>query len=102
MSQEVLMVVNPFFLGGLLQFFEGEIPLHNAYWYATGMTAIALLQVVLRPCYFHLNYVLGWNLRAATTALMYKKVGLLNKHLLFDFSHSKTWITIFSFSKCLN
>uniref|UniRef100_F6T8N6 Uncharacterized protein n=1 Tax=Ciona intestinalis TaxID=7719 RepID=F6T8N6_CIOIN len=82
--EEVLRTFNPLLIRWLLGYFEvnTNVPVSSAYLYATGIFAILVLLTFLHHVLYYYTQRLGWHLRAATCALMYKKTLRLSQKAL--------------------
>ncbi|XP_078483709.1 ATP-binding cassette sub-family C member 4 [Ciona intestinalis] len=82
--EEVLRTINPLLIRWLLRYFEvnTNVPVSSAYLYATGIFAILILLTFLHHVLYYYTQRLGWHLRAATCALMYKKTLRLSQKAL--------------------
>ena len=73
-SQETLRICNPLFIGGLIRYFEGVGTKRDAYMYAAAIATTSILINIMHHILFFSMQRVGWHMRSATCALMYKKV----------------------------
>nr|CAB3219633.1 multidrug resistance-associated protein 4 [Phallusia mammillata] len=80
--EEVLIVITPLLLGGLLRYFENRSTLQEAFLYALGIFLTSSCISLLHHVYFYQLQRMGWHIRAGTCALMYKKTLRLSQKAL--------------------
>nr|CAB3219625.1 multidrug resistance-associated protein 1-like [Phallusia mammillata] len=80
--EQGVSIISPLFLARLLQYFENRASLTEAYWCAAGLTLVSFLFPLFHLWYFHLCEKIGWHIRIATCALMYKKTLVLSQKSL--------------------
>ncbi|XP_053420094.1 ATP-binding cassette sub-family C member 4 isoform X2 [Nycticebus coucang] len=76
--EEGTRVIQPVFLGKMINYFENYDPtdtvaLHTAYAYATGLTICALILAILHHLYFYHVQCAGMRLRVAMCHMIYRK-----------------------------
>lgn len=78
MPQESVRVVQPLLLGGLIRYFtpSSDMPMSEAYLYATGVSLCAILIAITHHPYFFFVTRMGMQMRVACCSLMYKKAGV--------------------------
>lgn len=79
--QEGTKVIQPIFLGKIINYFENRDPpdsvaLHEAYVYATVLTACTLVLAILHHLYFYHVQCAGMRLRVAMCHMIYRKVSV--------------------------
>lgn len=77
--QEFIKLVQPVFLGKLIQYFENYDPdnidaLHEAYGYAAGVSVSTLVLALMHHLYFFHVLRAGMRFRVAMCHMIYKKV----------------------------
>ncbi|XP_025080220.1 multidrug resistance-associated protein 4-like isoform X3 [Pomacea canaliculata] len=73
--EESVRVVQPLLLGGLIRYFtpSSDMPMSQAYLYATGVSLCAILIAITHHPYFFFVTRMGMQMRVACCSLMYKK-----------------------------